>query len=364
MLDAAARFISADKEHSAVSRQMKALAALRELELMLDADKLAKRIEDLKAILAALEQLLKDQQKLRGRTQRVPLDEFPEKKNTLMLKQRNLRKVAGDIEASMPLPSKHMKAAQGHMSSAEGDMQANQRADAVANQKRAEEAIKRAIEEVEEQYAIAMQLLLEQQMMEDWEDALEQAMLQIQALIERQKDLLKETQQAADMVPLQAPQSNLGKEAGELAEDVPAGADALRDASGQMGLAAKAMPEGKKPKVIEHQRKALAALQRALRAIRRAMELAEEGGGGEFGEGMEEGAGGEPGMGEGNGMGIIPGMGMRTDEKPRGPEVSRKDKHWDHLRPKEQDALKQNFAGELPLEYRELLRDYYESLSK
>ena len=363
MLDAAARFIGADKEHSAVSSQMKALAALRELELLLDADKLAKRIEDLKAILAALEQLLKDQQKLTGKTRRVPLDEFAEKKNALMLKQRNLRKTTREIGMMMPTPSKNVKAAEGHMSAAEGEMQSNARSDAVSNQKLAEEAIKRAIAEVEEEYARAMQLLMEQQMAAEWEDALEQALLQIQALIERQKDLMKETQQAADMVPLKAPQANLGVEAGELADEVPAGGNHLADAAGEMALAAKAMPGGKKPPVIQHQKKALAALYRALRAVQRALELAAEGGGAGEGEGFEEGEG-EGGEGEGEGEGNMPGKGMMTDDQPGGAAVSRKDRHWDKLQPKEQDALKTNFAGDLPLEYRELLRDYYESLSK
>jgi hypothetical protein len=49
---------------------------------------------------------------------------------------------------------------------------------------------------------------------------------------------------------------------------------------------------------------------------------------------------------------------------PQGKEAARRDAKWSPLGQRERDMLYQNYARELPIEYRDLLKDYYEALSK
>ncbi|MBC8507436.1 MAG: hypothetical protein H8D34_21435, partial [Chloroflexi bacterium] len=49
---------------------------------------------------------------------------------------------------------------------------------------------------------------------------------------------------------------------------------------------------------------------------------------------------------------------------PAGKIVTGKKGEWNSLVERERSALHENFARELPLEYRQLLKDYYQSLAK
>jgi hypothetical protein len=49
---------------------------------------------------------------------------------------------------------------------------------------------------------------------------------------------------------------------------------------------------------------------------------------------------------------------------PMGEAVERRESEWEPLSDRERAALNENFARELPLEYRDLLRRYHETLSK
>ena len=47
-----------------------------------------------------------------------------------------------------------------------------------------------------------------------------------------------------------------------------------------------------------------------------------------------------------------------------GADVNRDKAQWESLTERDRGALNENFARELPLEYRRILKDYYEALSK
>jgi hypothetical protein len=51
--------------------------------------------------------------------------------------------------------------------------------------------------------------------------------------------------------------------------------------------------------------------------------------------------------------------GALTGDKPKGGRPE-----WDVLGRRDRAALNENFARELPLEYREILKDYYERLTR
>ena len=362
ILDTAARLVGANKEHSAVRKQIEGLDALRELELLLDPDKLAKLLEELDALRKELLELLKREQKLTAGTKRVLAEEFPAKKDPLILTQRNIRKDTGVAAAKKDFLLGPLGSAQKNMSAAEQAMQSNQQTAAVKREKLAENDIKKALEELEAQYNKALDLQALQMLMSETMSQLEEYLQQIEALIERQKQLIRATDGAPDIRPLKAPQDNLGAEAVELAGTIAMAARHLQAAGREMHSAAAAMPRRDKPTARKHQDAALRALQRALSAVRAAMSMFEGGGDpGEMGEGENgEGEAGE----EGNGQGNIPGRSRDNNVTEKGEKIARNKAHWDALQPGEQKALKQNFARELPLEYRDLLGDYYEALSR
>ncbi|MCE9545614.1 MAG: hypothetical protein K8T25_08865, partial [Planctomycetia bacterium] len=89
------------------------------------------------------------------------------------------------------------------------------------------------------------------------------------------------------------------------------------------------------------------------------------------------------GKGEGKGMGMGMGEGMGKGGKPGGrsknPGPGRRDfartpvygdrpddtkSNWKSLSNRERGALSENFARELPREYREMLKAYYDTISK
>ena len=51
-------------------------------------------------------------------------------------------------------------------------------------------------------------------------------------------------------------------------------------------------------------------------------------------------------------------------DKPEGKEAARRNAKWNSLADRERDSLFQAYVRELPIEYRDLLEEYYEVLSK
>jgi hypothetical protein len=58
------------------------------------------------------------------------------------------------------------------------------------------------------------------------------------------------------------------------------------------------------------------------------------------------------------------GQRMLSASPPGGPEVAKDKSKWQSLGPRERAAVDEKYARELPVEYRQLLEDYFEALSK
>lgn len=354
-LDRAAGDIDGKKPIPAVRKQADALEALRRLEEMLQEDSPLSKLEELRDSYQELSEILARQEELRETTEQVPEKQFAEKAKPLQLEQQDIRKDLGQTteempEAAVPQVRQPLQQAAQHMDGAVKDMQRSQQTPAVEDQKKAEESIKKAMKQLEGQIAEAEQELADQQEAAELAEALQEALEQTQSLVQRQVQLGELTQQARAMQLAQVaqPQEALSQEAGELADEAPQEAGKpLEEASGEMHEAAQALEQGQRTEAGQHQQRAIQALQQAARAIRQLArrptppnpfartDRPRERGSRDFGK-QKAGRG-------------------------RGP---RDKKLWDHLNPREREAVRQAFARDLPLEYRELLEDYYEALSK
>ena len=84
-------------------------------------------------------------------------------------------------------------------------------------------------------------------------------------------------------------------------------------------------------------------------------------------QGKAEGQGGESGGIVTNKMqGVDPKEGVRLFSKtaPRDATVQRDTARWNPLADRDRAPLMERYIGELPLEYRDILRQYFESLAK
>jgi len=356
-LDKAAKNIETKKPVPAVEKQKEALDALRNLEEMLEEKSLAENIEEMKASFQELSDLLARQEELTQKTRDVPQEKFPDKADDLQLKQHDLKKDLEKTAENMPEAAdqdvrKPMEESGEHMDEAEKALDADKQTPAVAEQEKAEEALKQAMKKLDEQIAEAAQELADQQESDDSAQELEQAMAQTQSLLQQQEQLMDSTEasEPQEMGELAEQQTALAEEAEGLAEKVPEGSEELAQAQAEMSEASQEMAQAQKSPATKHQQQAIQALQKAHQAMQQAAQQQQaqrsrpkpsktkkprEQGDRNFGR-----------------------------QKPGGTKPKEDKRLWDHLSPKEREALRQSFARGLPLEYRELLEDYYEALSK
>jgi len=354
-LDKAADQIGAKKPVGAVQNQQEALEALRELEKMLESDSLGEQIEEWKASYEDLEEILARQEELTNQTRQTPREQFDEKSDKQEVEQRNIERELSNTRQQMPEAASEevqqtLKQAEQHMEKAAEQMQQDSQQPAVKQQEQAEEALKQAMKTIGEQIEAAEAQLAEQQEAAEAAEALEQAMQQAQSIAQRQQQLMQQTAQAQQqqLAQLAQPQGDLAEETGELAEETGEAGEALEEASGQMEQAQASIQQGQQAQAQQHQAAAIAALQQATQSMQQAMSQQtsqvnpnsrtnrpDERGSRDFGK-----------------------------QKPRGKKPSRDKRLFDHLTPKQREAVKQAFARDLPPEYRELLEDYYEALSK
>jgi len=354
-LDKAADQIGAKKPVGAVRNQQEALEALRELEKMLESDSLGEQIEEWKASYEDLEEILARQEELTNQTRQTPREQFDEKSDKQEVEQRNIERELSNTRQQMPEAASEevqqtLKQAEQHMEKAAEQMQQDSQQPAVKQQEQAEEALKQAMKTIGEQIEAAEAQLAEQQEAAEAAEALEQAMQQAQSIAQRQQQLMQQTAQAQQqqLAQLAQPQGDLAEETGELAEETGEAGEALEEASGQMEQAQASIQQGQQAQAQQHQAAAIAALQQATQSMQQAMSQQtsqvnpnsrtnrpDERGSRDFGK-----------------------------QKPRGKKPSRDKRLFDHLTPKQREAVKQAFARDLPPEYRELLEDYYEALSK
>jgi len=469
-LDRAARRIEAKAPVKAVGEQDKALEDLRGLEEMLkggdDLD-----LQRLKDSRERLGELLKKQQELRAKTEQTPKDKLTEAKQDLQLDQRKLANELGDVREDLKKDEptsqarKPMKQAQQEMAQAEKALQQETKPQATQAQTKAEEHLRKAIKALDEEIAAreAQQELADEQDSE--QQALAEALEQIEQMQEKQKELSDQTEKSKpqDLKQVSPPQQQLGQQAQQLSQQVPTAQQALDQAAQEMQQAAQQLAQQAQQPAQQHQQQAQQALEQAARQVRQAQrqlaelrrleaaqrevqELAERqrelsdqtrqaeaGELGELGEPQDE-LGDEAGeAGEHNpeaaqnlqrasremhqaGQHLERGQGNQAQahqqaaeqalaqagqqlsqalaqarsrqpnpaharnsrtqdpdepgsrdfglQKPGGQAPGKGKAAWSAMAQRERDALYQNYVGRLPVEYRQLLEDYYEALSK
>jgi len=356
-LDEAAKDIETKKPIPAVKKQQEALNALKGLEEMLQGDSLADALEEMKDTHDELSDILARQEKLTEKTRDVPKEEFPKKSDPLQLEQRNIEKDLEKTTENMPEAAdqevrKPLEQADEHMENAEKSMEADKQPEAVQQQEKAEESLKQAMKKLEEQIAETEQQLAEETEAAEMAEELAQELQQTESILQRQQQLMEATQaaQQQEMAEMSGQQTELSEETSSLAEEAEQASDSLEEASTQMEQASQAMEQGQKTSAQKHQQQAVQALQQAQQSLQQALQQAQQ-----------------PTRAQPNSKTQRPKeKGDRNfgKQKPKGPKLSDDKKLWEHLTPREREALKQKFARRLPLEYRELLEDYYEALSK
>jgi hypothetical protein len=335
----------------------------------------AKRTEYLTQLAEQFEQysamaanLLQRQIDLREETELAEEDKF----DPLAEEQDVLRGEAQTFGDMMPVASQHYKLASDEMGKAIENLYLAQREVAVVHQKKAEEHLKNATKEIWV-WLESMQQMMEQLEMEpvEWpsgmdpiskllllsiqENELRMTMMgaapdRLERFVEFQQEILTGTEEVETLI-----------EEAEYAM-LDTGKQAFAKAKGRMNDAMAAMKEPDKPGAIEHARQA----ERALRQVMAELIVftfpvpAEE-------EELEEEEGEpEPPLSEPPPPMDPQGRDWSVFLKatPRGKAAEKGRAEWQELTERDREALHENFARELPLEYRQVLRDYYKALAQ
>jgi hypothetical protein len=256
------------------------------------------------------------------------------------------------------------------MDSAIKALRASERETAVTHQKRAEEALKRArdmlydmLEQLEEASEEAAEPL-------DWPQGMDMVQRTVILIVEqielRERTRLVREGELPELTSIQERLRDETRITRDLAEETmenDEGGPALELAAEEMSEAMFALRDGRREQAIERQvnaerelRKALAQLLATTFPIPVDEELLEE----EEEEESEAGPVIEP---------ISPmdpegSWRVFFQTSPQGKAVAKTSSEWESLTEREREALNENFARELPLEFRHMLRDYYTELSK
>ena len=360
--EAAAADLAQDRPASAIASQKRAekeFQAAKETALSL-----AKKMEHAIAYLSSMEQMLADiinllrlQIRLRKETEVAEAKEFPR----LAGEQDVLRGDAGTYADWFERirNSKHFRNACNEMGEAIRNLNERRRGEAVRHQKLAEDALRLAIQELHE----LMQSLLTGMPGGLWWEEIEFRFGQLVSdkivwLILKQRGLRNATQAAGtDQMPKHARlQAELEAEASAFVAAIPPSPvmDCVKDAASEMALAARSLARTAREEGVRHQQLAEKHLRRALTTMILAL--------------VEQLMQAQPGMAPGRGAGLIAGEGMITLWAKGTPsdqqDVKARKSEFDPLGKQDRDALNEHFARELPLEYRDLLKNYYEALSK
>ena len=325
---------------------------------------MAQKIEHATEYLASVEQMLADvigllrlQVRLRKETEVAEAPEFPR----LAGEQDVLR---GDTGAFADWferlrSSRHFRTAHDAMGSGVASLKAGTRDEAVGHQKRAEEALRLGIKELDE----LIESLLAAMGGGDWYEEVELRygpliFEKIVVLIVRQRGLRTAVQAArpAQVAKYGDPQAELQAQAAAfVAENEPSPVmDCVRDAAAEMGRAAGSLKQALRDEGIGHQQQAEKHLRRGLTLmVLSALEALMQG---------------TTAIGASRNAGLLAGEGMITlfaKQNPSDQQAVTADKsEFDPLGKRDRDALNEYFARELPLEFRGLLKNYYEALSR
>ena len=255
----------------------------------------------------------------------------PQNLQPLSSPQQGLQQQAQALNAQMPMAQ--LQEAAGQMQQAAQSLQQSQQQPAMGQQQNAIDALKSAAQALQQAQA-AMDLAMQQ------------------------ASLMQQTGQTPAQGLPQLTPSQQGLQQQAQAGQFP-------QAAGHMQQAAQSLQQSQGQQAMAGQQAAISSLM------------------GQAGQalGMQPGQGMTPGMAPGMGMmpGMMPGMmaspysqtndpqefGLRYfgRQQPAGPEVGRGADDWNPLGDRARDALYQDYADQLPREYRRLLGDYYEALS-
>ena len=347
-------------------------------------DDLVRRTEYLAQMMEALQRasaqavfLLDRQVRLRKRTEKTDEaepDEFEDlaRDQDVLLGETS---VYGDRADVAPAYEGYAEAA-GHMEKAVAALKGVEKQTAVGHQKKAEDALRRAKEELFAWFKSLERMSEEMGETEpmDWPQGMD--LIQGTLLLAMEQwDLRHETRMSPEerFSNLMEEQERLRDEtriARDLAEQtleeedsvyIP-GAIPLDNAQYHMTGAWRHLSEGDREKAVDREYKAEKALRQALAQLTMSTFPAESEEG-EMEEEEEEGTGGPIAPITAN-MGNESGWRTFFAASPKGKPVAKDSSEWESLTEREREALNENFARELPLEFREMLRDYYIELSK
>lgn len=342
----AAKNVNEKKAIAALKQQGQALTDLKELEKLLMSDKLLNELKDLKEIKQDLENLLKKQQEVRKETEKSEMK--PEQKKDLQAKQHEVEKKAEQMQqehkdAIPPEAQPPLGQAREEMRKAEQKIDEQQKKDAVENQKKAEQKLQEALSAVEKQ------IQDKQQQMENQENPAEKTpeekqLEQLEDLTRKQEQLEHQTQQTQkpELAKLEKPQQEIAHQIEKMPKT-----DPLEKANHEAQQAAKDLRDQKKDEAVQHEQNVLNNLREAVKQQQQKIAKMR--------------------------MKVDP-QKVEDPEKELERQFTRKepdkigrgedDANWKAMDPREREKLYQKYERELPAEYKELLEDYYEALSK
>jgi len=309
---------------------------------------------------AALLSLLSRQIELRKRTEDAPERVFDD----LQSEQKLLLEETRVKSKSMEIGSKHFEKAKKEMNKAIPKLKSKKRAQAVRHQRRAEEALRAAGEALASMVDNVAELsqLIEMEFAGADIHVLSRLMLiaveQRQVRGRTKQSTAKQLKKFAWPEQMRLMRVTRQLAADEEIDEFPA-IDQLSDAADEMKSAGKDLKQGNRSNAVDHQRRAEQLVREDI------AELA-----GELLEVQDVAPPVEGKASAGSGVGASTSMPMEAvtifgKPPPHVYEESKGGKTtWEPLSPRERAALNENFARELPLSYRSLLKAYYRSLSE
>ena len=343
----AAKNVNEKKAIGALKQQDVVLADLHEIEKLLMSDKMLNELKELKELKQQLEDILKQQQEVRKETEKSELKE--EQKKDLQAKQHDVEKKTEELEkkekeVTPPEAQPPLEEARKEMEKAEKNIDEQKKKDAVEDQKNAEKKLQEAIDAVEKKIKEDEQQLDEQNDPEE-KTPEEKELQQLEDLTKQQEQLEHDTQRAEkqNLPKLEKTEQEIAEKLPDTDKNKP-----LEEAKEEAKEAAKDLKNQKKEEALQHEQNALNKMREAVQ--QKKQELAKKK------------------------MKVEPKKPEEDPEKNTDREFTRKTptktggpedaENWKPMDQREREKLYQKYERELPAEYKELLEDYYEALSK
>lgn len=347
---AAATSIKGKSSMMSIQKQDRSLADLREIEKLLsDADR--KELQDLKELKKELEDILKEQQEARKNTEKAP-EKMKEEKKELWAKQHDVLKKTEKVEEKKeevpPEAKTKIEKAKEEMKKAEQNIEKDEKKPAVEKQKEAEKHLSSAIDEVDKKIKEKEEELAPKDEQPPPEEQEKKEIEELDNLTKEQEEIKDKTENAEpeDLPKLEDPQKDVNKKLDNQKDDPQQPQPELKKAKEETKAAAEELKKGDKKKALDHQEKALQAMKDLKK--KKEQQLAD----------LQK---------------LPPDKKEKPEDKERlftktNPLKSGDNKGdllKDSLADKERaQQVLQNYGDSLPPEYRKLLEDYYEGLSK